>query len=102
MGTAAGRAYAEAHDYGYVKDSSWGTNRRMWFIDDEPDIEEGILPAAPGTGFPATASIAASWAWSCSERGEILRAMNTVGADHDQRDGNFKPDGCMLTQLTDS
>ena len=56
LGTGGGRAYADAHNYGFIKDdTSWGTwsnNPRLWFIDDEPDVEESnVLGNFCGTGY---------------------------------------------------
>jgi len=98
MGTSAGRDYAEAHDYGYVKDSnSWGTNPRMWFIDDEPDIEEGAVEANfCGTGLKIpcggghTTGILGK---TMLGTGESLRAFNSSVPTTINLDGNFKPDG---------
>ncbi len=94
MGTAGGQAYAEARDYGYVKDASWGTNPRMWFIDDEPDLEEGFLGC--GTGFKVPCNglhTSGILGMVMLERGENLRAMNPSAPTTINLDGNFKPDG---------
>jgi len=45
-GHAGGPGLRGGRDYGYVKDSNvWGTNPRMWFVDDEPDFEEANTEA---------------------------------------------------------
>ncbi len=106
MGTAGGQAYAEAHDYGYVKDSSWGNNPRMWFIDDEPDLEEGnIACKTTGSGLRVPCNsihFAGILGMVMLERGEVLRAKNPLVPTTINVDGNFKPDGWYAYgQLTD-
>lgn len=95
MGTSAGRDYAEAHDYGYVKDSNvWGTNPRMWFIDDEPDIEEGNISCGTGLKIPCGGGHTTGiLGLHLLEYGESLRAMNPSAPTTINLDGNFKPDG---------
>ncbi len=95
MATSAGRDYAEAHDYGYVKDSNvWGTNPRMWFIDDEPDIEEGNIDCGTGMRIPCGGGHTTGiLGLHLLEYGETLRAVNPSAPTTINLDGNFKPDG---------
>jgi len=95
MSTSAGRDYAEAHDYGYVKDSNtWGTNPRMWFIDDEPDIEEGNIECGTGLRIPCGGGHTTGiLGLHLLEYGESLRAINPAAPTTINLDGNFKPDG---------
>ncbi|MEI8044140.1 MAG: carbohydrate binding domain-containing protein, partial [Verrucomicrobiota bacterium] len=95
LGTSEGRSYAEAHDYGYVKDdNAWGTNPRMWFIDDEPDIEEGNIECGTGMRIPCGGGHTTGvLGLHLLEYGETLRAMNPSAPTTINLDGNFKPDG---------
>ena len=95
MATSEGRAYAEAHDYGYVKDSNvWGTRPRMWFIDDEPDIEEGNIGCGTGLKIPCGGGHTTGiLGLRLIEYGETLRAINPSAPTTVNLDGNFKPDG---------
>ncbi len=95
MATAAGRDYAEARDYGYVKDSNtWGTNPRMWFIDDEPDIEEGNIACGTGLRIPCGGGHTTGiLGLRLLEYGESLRTINPAAPTTINLDGNFKPDG---------
>lgn len=95
MATSAGRDYAEARDYGYVKDSNaWGTNPRMWFIDDEPDIEEGNIACGTGLRIPCGGGHTSGiLGLHLLEYGESLRAINPSAPTTINLDGNFKPDG---------
>ena len=94
MGTSEGKAYMESKDYGYVKDNSWGTNPRMWFIEDEPDIEEGNIPCGTGLKIPCGGGhVTGVLGLFFLEYGETLRALNTSVPTTINLDGNFKPDG---------
>jgi hypothetical protein len=95
LGTSAGRDYAEAHNYGYVKDdNAWGTNPRMWFIDDEPDIEEGNIDCGVNLRIPCGGGHTTGiLGLHMLEYGETLRAMNPSAPTTINLDGNFKPDG---------
>ncbi len=98
MATQAGRDYAEARDYGYVKDSNqWGTNPRMWFVDDEPDFEEANLQANfCGTGLRIPCDGAHTpgiLGRHLLAHGETLRAFNPLAPTTINLDGGFRPHG---------
>ncbi len=97
LGTSAGRAYADSRNYGFIKDdTSWGTwsnNPRMWFIDDEPDIEEANLVSNfCGTGYkmPCSSNQAGTMGMHFVSLGEELRGRKdrptTINLD-----GTWKP-----------
>lgn len=94
MSLPEGRAYMESKDYGYVKDNSWGSNPRMWFIHDEPDIEEGNINCGTGMVIPCggghTTGISAMKYLAV---GETLRNVNPMVPTTINLDGNFKPHG---------
>jgi hypothetical protein len=98
LGTSAGRNYADSRGYGYVKDSTqWGTNPRMWFIEDEPDMEEysiGVNKCGSGMRVPCgNAHVTGILGLRLLEEGEALRAINPSAPTTVNLDGNFKPEG---------
>ncbi|MGQ9648942.1 MAG: immunoglobulin domain-containing protein [Phycisphaerae bacterium] len=94
MATSEGQAYAAARDYGYVKDNAWGNNPRMWFIDDEPDLEEGNIACGTGMRVPCGGGYHAGiLGMKYLDVGEVLRAYNPSVPTTINIDGNFKPDG---------
>ncbi len=104
MASAEGKNYMELRDYGYVKDdASWGTNPRMWFVDDEPDLEEGNLSCGTNLRIPCGGGHTTGiLGLHLLEYGETLRAKNTSAPTTINLDGNFKPDAWYAYgQLTD-
>jgi len=95
LATAEGKNYAEAHDYGYVKDSNvWGNNPRMWMIEDEPDVEEGGIPCGTGMRIPCGGGhVSGIRGMYMLELGEALRAVNPSAPTTINLDGGYKPHG---------
>ncbi|MGQ9649757.1 MAG: immunoglobulin domain-containing protein [Phycisphaerae bacterium] len=97
LGTSAGKAYADARNYGLIKnDATWGTwsnNPRMWFIDDEPDAEEAnLLNNFCGTGykFPCGSNQAGTMGMYFISVAESLRAIKDRPTTINM-DGTWKP-----------
>ncbi|GMU20842.1 MAG: hypothetical protein AMXMBFR13_09380 [Phycisphaerae bacterium] len=108
LGTGEGKAYADSRNYGFIKDSpDWGTwskNPRMWFVDDEPDIEEAnLVNNFCGTGYklPCSSNQAGTMGMHFITVGEDLRKVKnrptTINLD-----GTWKPySWYAYGQLTD-
>ncbi len=111
LGTSGGRAYADDHNYGFVKDdNTWGTwsnNPRMWFLDDEPDNEEANLVNNDGFcggsyQFPCQSNQAGVMGMTHIARGEELRNIKNRPTTLNV-DGTWKPYGWYAYgQLSDS
>ncbi|MBI4582069.1 MAG: hypothetical protein HY718_20400, partial [Planctomycetes bacterium] len=96
LGTGGGRAYATSRNYGFIKDDTnwgtWGDNPRLWFIDDEPDIEETNMQANfCGTGYklPCGTNQAGTMGMHFVSVGESLRGIKnrptTINMDGTQK-----------------
>lgn len=97
LGTGDGRAYADSHNYGFIKDdANWGTwskNPRMWFINDEPDGEEAnLLNNFCGTGYklPCGSNQAGTMGMHYISVGEGLRNIKDRPTTINM-DGTWKP-----------
>jgi len=97
LGTAGGKTYADNHNYGFIKGSTdWGTwsnNPRLWFIDDEPDCEEGnLMESFCGTGYkmPCGSNQAGTMGLHYVSVGEGLRNIKNRPTTINM-DGTWKP-----------
>jgi len=97
MATGAGRTDCTNKNYGFIKDDTgwgtWGDNPRLWFVDDEPDIEENaVLSNFCGTGYkiPCGSNPAGTMGMHFIDVAEDLRAEKDRPTSINL-DGTFKP-----------
>ncbi len=97
FGTGEGKAYADSHNYGFIKDDNnwghWSNNPRMWYIDEEPDGEEAKVVQNFCGGqyqFPCFSNQAGTMGMHHIDRGEELRAIKNRPTTIDMN-GSWKP-----------
>ncbi len=97
VGTTAGRQYCADHNFGFVIDSvnKWNcSNPLMWFLDDEPDNEEGnLLENSCGTGLklPCFSNPTGVLGMHFIPLGETLRAASPTSPTTINLNGSYKP-----------
>ncbi len=97
VGTAAGRQYCADRNFGFVIDviGQWNcSNPLMWFLDDEPDNEEGIMlenSCGPGYELPCGSNPAGVLGMHFIPKGETLRAASPTSPTTINLNGSYKP-----------
>jgi len=108
LATPGGRQYAADHNYGFViqNPGQWHCNNPlMWFIDDEPDVEEAnLLNNSCNTGFnlPCGSNPTGILGLHFVQEGETLRAAYPMAPTTINLNGGYKPYGWQVYgQLAD-